>query len=49
MRKELCTSFVLGNLVLLGSALNSGAWLKVGAVYCDANTNGLIDAIDIPV
>src|SRR4051812_4870805 len=25
------------------------AWIKVGNVYCDANTNGVIDAADAPV
>lgn len=36
-------------LLLLGSALNSNAWVKLGNVYCDANTNGVIDAGDSPV
>jgi hypothetical protein len=35
--------------VLSGGALNANAWLKFGVVYCDANTNGLIDAGDVPV
>ena len=29
---------------LLLSALSSQAWFKLGNVYCDANTNGIIDA-----
>jgi hypothetical protein len=34
---------------LMGSISASQAWLKVGGVFCDANTNGLIDAGDAPV
>jgi hypothetical protein len=35
--------------VLLGGAFNANAWLKVGGVFCDANTNGVLDAHDVPV
>jgi len=31
------------------SASSSYAWLKFGTVYCDANTNGVIDTGDLPV
>src|SRR2546430_14776997 len=36
-------------LLLAASLVNSQAWLKVGHVYCDSNTNGVIDAGDLPV
>ncbi|HEY2082375.1 MAG TPA: hypothetical protein VGI88_06280 [Verrucomicrobiae bacterium] len=44
--KPLCS---LVCLFLLGSVLNSHAWLLLGNVYCDANTNGIIDTGDTPV
>jgi len=39
----------LCSLILASSLLASHAWVKVGNVYCDSNTNGLIDAGDMPV
>lgn len=41
--------YSLGSFFLLGSALNSPAALNIGNVYCDANTNGIIDNGDSPV
>src|SRR5215475_12233891 len=41
--------YSLTALLLLGSALNSHAWTKLGNVFCDANTNGIIDTGDSPV
>lgn len=38
-----------GMFALLASGVPSYAWFKVGHVYCDANTNGIIDAGDLPV
>jgi hypothetical protein len=46
MKKKLLYS--LASLLLLGSALNSPAALNIGNVYCDANTNGIIDRGDSP-
>src|ERR1051325_3488703 len=40
--------FLSFTLLTLG-LLPARAWLKVGNVYCDANTNGVIDAGDAPV
>lgn len=39
----------VASLLLLGTALNSPAALNIGNVYCDANTNGIIDNGDLPV
>src|SRR2546423_1738784 len=39
----------LSSLILAAGLLNSQAWVKVGNVYCDANTNGVIDSGDAPV
>lgn len=36
-------------MVLAGSVAASNAALKVGSVFCDANTNGIIDTGDFPV
>jgi len=36
-------------LVSTGGLLDSHAWVKVGNVYCDVNTNGIIDGGDLPV
>src|SRR4051812_31044654 len=36
-------------LLLAASSLTSNAWLKYGQVFCDANTNRLIDYGDLPV
>lgn len=47
MKMKPLYSFAL--LVLLASASNSPAWLKTGTVFCDANTNGIIDTGDVPV
>jgi hypothetical protein len=41
--------YSLTALLLLGSALNSNAWTKLGNVYCDANMDGIIDTGDSPV
>jgi hypothetical protein len=41
--------YSLASLLLLGSAINSSAALNTGNVYCDANTNGIIDSADLPV
>src|SRR2546423_4086099 len=46
--KTTTTSFV-SSLLFAASLINSHAWIKVGHVYCDANTNGTIDAGDLPV
>ena len=46
---KLKTFYSLLSLSLLGSALNSPAWIKTGTVYCDSNTNGIIDTGDTPV
>lgn len=35
--------------MLAGSVATSQAWFAVGSVYCDANTDGVIDAGDFPV
>lgn len=34
---------------LLASVAPSHAWFKAGHVFCDSNTNGIIDADDLPV
>lgn len=47
--KKLSLCLGAGLLVLFGSVANSHAWLKVGHVFCDANTNGAIDRVDVPV
>ncbi len=40
----------VGASLLVMCAMTSNAWLKVGAVYCDSNTNGVIDfGVDVPV
>jgi hypothetical protein len=39
----------ISSLLLIGSAATSNAWFKFGTVYCDANTNGIIDTGDVPV
>src|SRR5947207_9252017 len=46
--KTTTTSFIC-SLLFAASLINSQAWIKVGHVYCDANTNGTIDAGDLPV
>ena len=38
-----------GIFILGMSSFNSNAWVKVGQVFCDANTNSTIDAGDVPV
>ncbi len=42
------TSLML-SLGLLAGALESKAWFDYGVVYCDANTNGVMDLGDVPV
>src|SRR2546430_5989874 len=46
--KTTTTSFVC-SLLFAASLINSHGWIKVGHVYCDGNTNGTIDAGDLPV
>src|SRR5438477_3046684 len=41
-------SLAAGFLLLIGGATTSNAWLVSGHVFCDANTNGVIDAGDTP-
>jgi hypothetical protein len=46
---KLVQPFIAASLLVLAGALPANAWIKVGNVYCDANTNGLIDVGDVPV
>jgi hypothetical protein len=40
---------LIGAGLLVLCAVSSQAWIKLGNVYCDANTNGVIDSNDAPV
>jgi len=40
---------IMTAVALCASAVTCNAWLKVGNVFCDANTNGIIDIGDTPV
>src|SRR4051794_7584278 len=46
---KLIVKSLLAALLLAGSAATSNAWFLVGHVYCDVNTNFVIDAEDVGV
>ena len=46
---KITKQLLLATLLLAASAVKSNAWHKLGTVYCDANTNGIIDTGDTPV
>lgn len=46
--KKLCV-LSASLLLLLLTATTANAWMKVACVFCDANTNGIIDAADSPL
>jgi hypothetical protein len=46
---KLIRTLLLTFVAFGASQVSSEAWFKFGTVYCDANTNGIIDTGDVPV
>ena len=43
------SKWTLGVMMLTAGLANCNAWFSAGRVFCDANTNGVVDETDIPV